>query len=121
MVNYLRFLSSYHNEKLFPPSINNPAELLQHMKEFDKTKKEPEAKEQKEIQKVVQSGMQFVMLMKQENDWHYAGKGVKLGSADRPIFWWKPDGTKNYRVIYGDLKIKNITPEELKKPEFNPR
>jgi hypothetical protein len=65
--------------------------------------------------------MQFVMLMKPENDWHYAGKGVKLGSANRLIFWWKPDGAKNYRVIYGDLKIRDVNPEELKKTEFNPR
>ena len=122
-INYLRFLSSYHKEKLFPSSINDFAEIFKHMKEFDKEKlkKEPEEKEQKEIQKAVQSGMQFVMLMKPENDWHYAGKGVKLGSANRPIFWWKPDGAKNYRVIYGDLKIRDVTPEELKKPEFNPR
>jgi len=123
LINYLRFLSSYHKEKLFPPSINNVADYIKHMKEFDKDKfeKEPEEKEKKEIQKAIQLGMQFVMLMKPENDWHYSGKGVKLGSADRPIFWWRPDGAKNYRVIYGDLKIRDMTPEELKRPEFNPR
>ena len=39
-------------------------------------------------------------------DAHYAGKGVKLGEPDRPIFWYKPEGAKTYRVIYADLSVK---------------
>jgi outer membrane lipoprotein-sorting protein len=49
------------------------------------------------------------------SDWHYAGKGVKLGDANTAIFWYKPRDSKNYRVIYGDLSVKDAAPEELPK------
>lgn len=39
-------------------------------------------------------------------DAHYAGIGIKRGETDRPIFWYKPDGLKPYRVIYADLTVK---------------
>jgi hypothetical protein len=52
-------------------------------------------------------GMSFVFdQLPPEADAHYAGKGVKLGAADRPIFWYHPKGAKNYRVIYADLSVR---------------
>jgi len=43
--------------------------------------------------------------------WTYAGKGVKLGDAEAAVFWYRPDGSKEYRVIYGDLSVRDV-PEE---------
>ena len=40
-----------------------------------------------------------------QSDWHYAGWGVSLGAADRPIFWHRPKDSKKYRVIYADLSV----------------
>jgi hypothetical protein len=37
---------------------------------------------------------------------HYAGKGVKLGAADTPVFWYRPGGLKKYRIIYADLSVR---------------
>ncbi len=37
--------------------------------------------------------------------WHYAGAGVRLGDADTPIFWYRPEGSNTYRVIYGNLRV----------------
>jgi hypothetical protein len=48
-------------------------------------------------------------------DWHYAGTGVKLGEADKAIFWYQPKGSQTYRVIYGDLSVKDVAPENLPK------
>ncbi len=59
-------------------------------------------------------GITFYMMLKPENDPHYAGKDVKLGTPDRPILWYKPTGTEKYRVIYADLSVKEVAPEELK-------
>ncbi|MDT8304229.1 MAG: zf-HC2 domain-containing protein, partial [Sedimentisphaerales bacterium] len=42
------------------------------------------------------------------NEWHYAGNGVKLGDASKPVFWYLPDGSDTYRVIYGDLSVKDV-------------
>jgi outer membrane lipoprotein-sorting protein len=39
---------------------------------------------------------------------HYAGKGVRFGAKDRPIFWYKPQGAQTYRVIFADLSTKEF-------------
>ena len=59
-------------------------------------------------------GILFYMSLKPENDAHYFGRGVKLGTPDRPIFWYKPTGAENYRVIYADLGVKEMTPDKVK-------
>lgn len=48
-------------------------------------------------------------------DWHYAGKGVKLGDANKPIFWYQPKGSQTYRVIYGDLHVEDTAADSLPK------
>ena len=40
--------------------------------------------------------------------WEYVGAGVKLGDAATAIFWHKPKGSETYKVIYGDLTIKEL-------------
>ena len=37
---------------------------------------------------------------------HYAGKGVKLGAADTPVFWYRTGDTKKYRIISADLSVR---------------
>jgi len=48
-------------------------------------------------------------------DWHYAGNGVKLGDAEKAIFWYQPEDSETYRVIYGDLHVEDVAPENLPK------
>ncbi len=60
-------------------------------------------------------GMFFLQLLETEDKYHYAGKGVKLGDADTAIFWYRPEGSKAWRVIYGDLSVKDVAPENLPK------
>ncbi|MCJ7778535.1 MAG: zf-HC2 domain-containing protein [Sedimentisphaerales bacterium] len=47
--------------------------------------------------------------------WHYAGRGVKLGDAGKAIFWYQPKNSATYRVIYGDLSVKDVAPTDLPK------
>jgi outer membrane lipoprotein-sorting protein len=50
------------------------------------------------------------------NDWHYAGKDVKLNTPNRPIFWYKPyKSSPSYQVLYADLSIKEVPSEEAPK------
>ncbi len=60
-------------------------------------------------------GMFFLQLLETEDKYHYAGKGVKLGDADKAIFWYRPEGSEAYRVIYGDLSVKEVSQENLPK------
>jgi len=60
-------------------------------------------------------GMFFLQLLETDGKYHYAGKGVKLGDADKAIFWYQPEDSTTYRVIYGDLSVKEVAPENLPK------
>jgi outer membrane lipoprotein-sorting protein len=60
-------------------------------------------------------GFIFVQLLKAENDWHYVGKNVKLGDSESPVCWYRPEGSETYRVIYGDLSVKDVAPANLPK------
>jgi hypothetical protein len=60
-------------------------------------------------------GWVFFRLLKPENDWNYVGGGVKFGDAESPVCWYRPNGSEAYRVIYGDLSIKDVAPEDLPK------
>jgi hypothetical protein len=60
-------------------------------------------------------GMLFHQTVEGQGQWKYAGAGVKLGDAAKPIFWYQPQGEQKFRIIYGDLSVKDVTPEELPK------
>jgi len=60
-------------------------------------------------------GITFFQFLRHQNEYHYAGKGVKLGDAEKAIFWYQPENSKNWRVIYGDLSVKDVAPENLPK------
>jgi hypothetical protein len=70
-------------------------------------------KEQAELGMKLAKHLLFIRFFKGEGEWHYAGKGVKLGEADKAIFWYQPKGSATYRVIYGDLSVKDVAPEDL--------
>lgn len=57
----------------------------------------------------------FVQMPLSGTDVHYVGKGVQFGEAGKPILWYKPPLSTNYRVVYADLTVKDATPEELPK------
>ncbi|MBL7188646.1 MAG: zf-HC2 domain-containing protein [Phycisphaerae bacterium] len=60
-------------------------------------------------------GMLFHQSIDSQGNWHYAGANVKLGDADTAIFWYLPQGSQTYRVIYGDLTVKDVAEADLPK------
>ena len=75
---------------------------------------EPSAKQMQEMMPEIlettmklQPGVEFVASLPPEADSHYAGKGVSLGAADAPIFWYRPKDAKQYRVIYADFAVRD--------------
>jgi hypothetical protein len=46
----------------------------------------------------------------------YLGKGVRLGSADRIVLFYKLKSTGTYRAVYGDLTVKDVNPKDLPLP-----
>ena len=51
-------------------------------------------------------GLGFVLSLAPQADAHYAGKGVKRDTPDRPVFWYRPEGKTTYRVLYADLSFR---------------
>lgn len=65
--------------------------------------------------------MVFFATLRYEQDFHYAGGGVKLGEASRPIAWWKPKDAKTYRVVMGDLTFQDLPAQKLPSTRPAPR
>ena len=86
---------------------------------------EPEPRQQNELMTALfklNRGFVFPLQLPPTADAHYAGKGVKLGTADKPIFWYRPKDAKKYRVIYADLSVREadtppMTPNAQPVPE----
>jgi hypothetical protein len=58
-------------------------------------------------------------------DAHYAGQGVSLDAADKPIFWYRPQDAQKYRVIYADLSVREAdtspqVPDAQRVPDPSP-
>ena len=125
LLRILRLIAE-HSKGDFPATIGMNKEFMQVVQAVIKPEMEKViakyGKESPEVMKAAMSlgqkhmqGVMFYMSLKPENDSHYAGGGVKLGTPDRPIFWYKPTGAKKYRVVYADLNVKELTAEEAKK------
>jgi hypothetical protein len=60
-------------------------------------------------------GALFLQMLERQSPFQYAGNGVKLGEADTAIFWYQPEGSKTWRVVNGDLSVRDVSPEDLPK------
>ena len=69
---------------------------------------EARSREFMEAQRQVGRGLGFANHLPPAADAHYAGKGVSLGAADTPIFWYRPKDAKKYRAIYADLSVRDV-------------
>lgn len=62
------------------------------------------AKLQQRIDFLCMKADQFAHLIERHGGW--VGGGVKPGAADQPLCWWRPKGSDNVRVLYGDLLVR---------------
>jgi len=113
LVECLRIWAELLLDGNFPEAIGME-ELMKQLPQIEAKLGESVASAEEGTQKgmTLGKGMLFEMSLK---DKHYAGNGVKLGEADKAIFWYQPEGAETYRVIYGDLSVKDVAPENLPK------
>lgn len=78
------------------PDLNDPA-FQEWMRTFQK----------------INRSLIFVRTLPEEADWHYAGAEAPYGDATTPIFWYRPEGSETYRVIYADLSVLDATAETV--------
>jgi outer membrane lipoprotein-sorting protein len=114
LVKTLRIWAEVILDDVFPRDLTGQV-YLEDVKRNRKKFVNLEDKEKIELAMKLQPGYIFVQLLKAENDWNYVGKGVKLGDAESPVCWYRPTDSETYRVIYGDLSIKDVASEDLPK------
>lgn len=113
----LRIMAEKFGDGQFPDSValeDYLKRVPEITKKFEQLKLSDE--EQLVLGKKMQQYILFLRFFKGEGKWYYRGKGVMLGTADKPIFWYRPRGAKTYRVIYGDLHVADVAPENLPEP-----
>lgn len=115
LVESLRVWAKYLRDGTFPPQLLKQ----EYVKQIPLFREKigglsiPDAEKEQLVTYFIQ-GMMFLQIIN-ETEWHYAGAGVKLGDAETAIVWYRPEGSETYRVIYGDLSVKDAAPEDLPK------
>jgi len=64
------------------------------------------------LMKVDRVGMMYTTLEKDGKDPAYYGDTVSMASPEAVLFRWKIDDN-TYRVVFGDLRKRDVTPDEL--------
>ncbi len=104
------------NDSTFPPRISGPdfAKVVYALAQEGKLADSKEAQQQRvsSVESMYRGGI-FVGMLPAESNWRYAGENVKYGEADTAIFWYRPKGSINYRVIFADLHIEEVAEENL--------
>lgn len=97
----------------FPDAFDTPSTMRFVQKLMTKLgvkqQQEPSPEQQRELMETIlklNRGFMFALQLPPEADANYAGKDVKRDSPDTPMFWYRPKGTKQYRVIYADLSVR---------------
>jgi hypothetical protein len=67
----------------------------------------------KEMYRTCLRGLAFIDLAAENGTWQYRGQGVTLGDGAAPVCWWQTPGSATYRVIYGDLQVRDVEPARL--------
>jgi len=113
-VDGLRIMAETFGDGYFPDSVAVEDYIKQAPAMVEKCKElELSEQQQMELGMKLQNYLLFIRFFKGEGKWHYTGSGVKLGDAEVAIFWYRPEGSADYRVIYGDLTVKDVAPENL--------
>jgi hypothetical protein len=112
--NVLTYLRAYAeaNEGKFPEKIGDMAEAVKGLKITGDAQGKPDAQTMK-----VMASVGFIMgtMFSKEKgvDYDYTPGEVKLGDADKIVFWHFDKAKGKYRAVYGDLGAKDVTADTL--------
>ena len=131
-VDYIGLLADF-NDKTFPDQLIPISPRL--LSKFNQMLKKPLKERTAADRKLLDTDMRYIrrfgtsdpilMFFAWDPDsivngsFRYLGKGVKLGDKERIVCWYKLKDAKNpesYRVVYGDLSVKDVAAEDLPLP-----
>jgi len=94
----------------FPKRLDNLTEFEKLFPPKPKAGTLPDA----ETMRVLLPITRFLMATKPlKGGFGYRSDGVKLGDADKILFWYRPEGAGSYRAIYGDLHVADVAADKL--------
>ena len=119
LIEFLKLWTTDVKDSSFPPTLD-PTKLAEYSMEMVKRGdfvNEGQISEQEQLEKSLKmtSGLMFLLKMSPDSNWRYAGENIKFGDAGTAIFWYRPEGSETYRVIYGDLSVRDVAQDNLPK------
>jgi hypothetical protein len=125
MVDYLGIMADYNNGTFPDQPYSIDSKRLNEI--YDKAKEDRTPAEQGLLDVVDHCKLASLNMMPTghfiedhtvKGSFRYLGKGVRLGDKDRIVCWYKLKGADagTCRVVYGDLSIKDMAPEDLPLP-----
>jgi hypothetical protein len=113
-VETLRIWAEMDEDGDFPDGIDLE-DVVKMGPKFDRGMKRAGLTEEQQVEVATRwgQGYVFIRFYKGQGQWHYAGQGVKLGDASKAIFWYQPQESETWRVIYGDLRVEDVSAENL--------
>ena len=125
LVDTLKFAAE-HNGDVFPPALLGEQGLPDILRRALAALEKKYGKDSPQMFKLESEmtvnralAFEFLSNVAPTRDGHYAGKDVKLYTPGVPIFWYKPTGADKYRVVFADLKVKDLALEAFRIP-FGP-
>lgn len=76
----------------------------------------PSEEETRAMRVKARRALRYIEILKsfhKVDDLQYAGNDVALGDAAVPVLWWKPKTSETFRVVYGDLSVRDVAPTDL--------
>jgi outer membrane lipoprotein-sorting protein len=116
-IEFLRLWSRWTVDGSFPPTVYGPeiARIAVQMAREGKFRGPNAPGYHPDQQKdIMFRGLSFMGVVP-GGSWRYAGQNVPFGDPAVPIFWYQPQGSPTWRVIYADLHVADVTPEDLPK------
>jgi len=117
LIAFLRMWSKWTVDRTFPPTLigTELGKLAMQMVEKGQfVGPFPEGYTPEQQPQIMYRGMVFMGKVV-SGPWRYAGQNVPFGDATTPIFWYQPEGSATWRVIYADLSVLDVAPEDLPK------
>jgi len=117
LLEFLRMWSHWTVDRTFPPTLlgTEIAKIAMQMgREGKFVDAQASGYEEDQQVQIMYRGMLFMGLLP-NGTWRYAGQNVPFGDPLTPIFWYQPQGSPTWRIIYADLSTADVTPENLPK------
>mgnify|MGYP000849197022 CR=1 FL=1 len=113
-VEFLRLWSNWTVDHTFPPTVGGTeiVTITFQMAREGKFVGPTAPGYEDNQQQVMYDGMLFIGKLP-TGTWRYAGQNVAFGDPQTPVFWYRPEGSSTYRMIYADLHVADVAPEDL--------